>query len=516
VAVAAVLLGGLGVLGVWLLNSGSETAPSPTEYRQTPAPTNTQPAPVADNGKLDGADIFEANKYAAFQIYLYKNGVHVGWGSGFFIDPDGTAVTNHHVMVGMDSAKVVMHDKREFDITGYYSYDIDNDLAVIKVDGKGGRFDAVTIREDAVRPGEQVYAIGGPDGEPLTITGGEMSIIVEKPIEYGIYAIPGMLQTTASIYGGNSGGPLFDTWGRVIGINSATHIERDSQQWAVPIGRVQIPEAGADINRLPLGTSMPQWDGRVAYLRQFPQIPDFLSVSRNASLLLAGTADDLGHTLTLDFDGTGAYHFEYAYYYALDESYFIPDTNEYDDILGEHGFLFQHWEIIDSVRYAFLYNSSLDMSLVYGYYDQYEIMFLTIGRGNAYQRLLGGGAAQTPNNIGGYANFPSVPDFGVLSPSSRLADKGYAYELGFDNFRIEGDLWIAANDYVYLYNAPPGGFLAAIVMYEAQLSVSGFELAEIDFYFEDNAYAALYQGPNGLTVALIRFYDSDELCIAIG
>jgi len=372
----------------------SDTPPQEI-YIQASAPPEISNISTGDTGVLNPAQVFAQNKDAAFQIYVYVGGRHVGWGSGFFIDSSGIAVTNHHVLNGMDAAEAVLYDGSRYEITGYYSYDIENDLAIIQVDNSRGGFDAVTMgRSDSVNVGDRVYAIGGPGGDPLTLTEGIISRFANEPLSYDIYTVAGMLQSTAFIYGGNSGGPLFNDHGHVIGINSAGHIERESTQYAVPSNRVVPPQSGAPLYSLPVGAppaSIHRNPGQISVYDRYPFIPDFRSVSYTASLILSGTAEDVGVDLFLDIDRSGVFNFDYAFYYSLEERHFIPDTDDYDIVLENNGFIFQGIEItedIDDVTYVFLYHPGNNVSLVYSYYWEYEVLFILIGTGNAYDQLM--------------------------------------------------------------------------------------------------------------------------------
>jgi len=351
---------------------------------------------------LSPSQIYGNNIDSVFQIFFHINDYYVGWGSGFFISESGVAVTNHHVLDGVENAIIILEDGSEYNITGYYSYDVENDLAVIQVDGKGRLFRPVIIgTPDLLSVGDRVYAIGGPGGDPLTLTEGIISRFAHEPINYDIYTIAGMLQSTAFIYGGNSGGPLFNDRGHVIGVNSAGRLDRESTQWAVPVDRVEIPTAGATLRSLPVGTvTQAHTPGQIFGFERYPDIPDFMSVSSNASLHLSGTAMDLGIDLVIDIDEEGLYIFDYAYFFALSEDYFISDTDLYDDVLEDNGFIFQD-VIITSTNdeieetYVFLFNSRLNISLVYCYYWEIEALLILIGRGNAYE-ILGG----TDSDIG--------------------------------------------------------------------------------------------------------------------
>jgi serine protease Do len=136
-------------------------------------------------------------------------------GSGFFVSPDGFIVTNNHVVQNADDIKVILKDGRELKAT-LVGRDEGTDLAVIRV--AGANFPYVNF-EDHARPrvGDWVLAVGNPYDLGGTATAGIVSAynrdIGEKFVDY--------IQIDAPINRGNSGGPTFDTYGRVIGVNTA-------------------------------------------------------------------------------------------------------------------------------------------------------------------------------------------------------------------------------------------------------------------------------------------------------
>ena len=137
-------------------------------------------------------------------------------GSGFFISPDGYIVTNNHVVENADEIKVTLTDGRELD-ADVVGRDEGTDLAVVKVRG-GGKFPFVNFENSAKpRVGDWVIAVGNPFGLNGTATAGIISSygrdIGDTFVDY--------IQIDAPINRGNSGGPTFDTYGRVIGVNTA-------------------------------------------------------------------------------------------------------------------------------------------------------------------------------------------------------------------------------------------------------------------------------------------------------
>ena len=141
-----------------------------------------------------------------------------GLGSGFIIDKDGIIVTNNHVIEGADEITVIMSNQQEF-TAELLGRDPKADLAVLKIDP--GSTDLVSVPwgdSDAMRVGDWSIAIGNPLGLGGTVTAGIISAI-SRDLGSGPYVK--FLQTDASINRGNSGGPLFNIEGEVIGINSA-------------------------------------------------------------------------------------------------------------------------------------------------------------------------------------------------------------------------------------------------------------------------------------------------------
>jgi serine protease Do len=170
-----------------------------------------------------------------------------GQGSGFIVDADGIIMTNAHVVDGADEVTVKLVDKREFTAKVLGS-DKTTDIAVLKIDAKN--LPTVKIgNPDTTRVGEWVVAIGTPFGLENTVTSGIVS--AKSRSLPGDSYIP-FIQTDAAVNPGNSGGPLFNLKGEVIGINSQIFSRSGGFQglaFAVPIDvamqvRDQIQQTG--------------------------------------------------------------------------------------------------------------------------------------------------------------------------------------------------------------------------------------------------------------------------------
>jgi S1-C subfamily serine protease len=154
-------------------------------------------------------------------------------GSGFFISDQGYLITNNHVVEGTNSVNIVLSNgvQQKATVVGTDQY---NDIAVLKTDGKVPAV-AKLGNSDVLKPGESVIAIGSPLGDfKNTVTVGVVSA-TGRSIDTGQgYQIEGLIQTDAAINQGNSGGPLVDLAGEVIGIN--TLIVRNTGSGAVAEG----------------------------------------------------------------------------------------------------------------------------------------------------------------------------------------------------------------------------------------------------------------------------------------
>jgi serine protease Do len=144
--------------------------------------------------------------------------VITGEGSGFFISPDGYAVTNNHVVDHAKSVQVTTDDGTIY-TAKVIGTDPKTDLAVIKVDGKGD-FPYVKFADNAPKVGDWVVAVGNPFGLGGTVTAG---IVSARGRDIGAGPYDDYVQIDAPINKGNSGGPAFDVNGNVIGVNTAIY-----------------------------------------------------------------------------------------------------------------------------------------------------------------------------------------------------------------------------------------------------------------------------------------------------
>jgi putative serine protease PepD len=177
-----------------------------------------------------------------------------GLGSGVIISSDGEILTNNHVIAAGGSFTVTFNDGSTAKAT-VIGADPTTDLAVIKAQGVSGLKTAVLGNSSTVKVGDQVVAIGSPEGLQGTVTSGIVSALNRKVTASGNQGgnpysqssssqttYTGAIQTDASINPGNSGGALFNLQGQVIGINSSIYSTTDGSiglGFAIPINQAK-------------------------------------------------------------------------------------------------------------------------------------------------------------------------------------------------------------------------------------------------------------------------------------
>ncbi len=147
-----------------------------------------------------------------------RGGVTLGQGSGFFISPDGYAVTNNHVVENAENVQVTTDDGKNFKAK-VIGTDPRTDLALIKIDGSGP-FPYVQLTDKVPRIGDWVLAIGNPFGLSSTVTAG---IVSARGRAINSSPYDDFLQIDAPVNRGNSGGPAFDVEGKVVGVTTAIY-----------------------------------------------------------------------------------------------------------------------------------------------------------------------------------------------------------------------------------------------------------------------------------------------------
>jgi len=241
IAIAAYMLGSSGIL----------------------SPRNVSAAPVLYNEDIVSS-IYENASPAVFQIEVTQtiSGLtdafkQEGEGTGFLIDTEGHILTNNHVVKGASNVYIVLNGNQvEAKVLGI---DPVHDLAVISIDpAKVAGINPLQFGDsDAIKPGQMAIAIGNPYGLDDTITVGVIS-----GLNRSAGGLTGMIQTDATLNPGNSGGPLLNINGQVIGINTAiesTAIGATNIGFAIPanVAKAALPDllAGKQVKRPWIGIS---------------------------------------------------------------------------------------------------------------------------------------------------------------------------------------------------------------------------------------------------------------------
>ena len=218
-------------------------------------------------------------------------------GSGFILTEDGYVVTNNHVVEDATSVTVKLYDGQEYEAQ-IIGTDAMNDVALLKIEASG--LQAVTVgNSDELSVGEEVIAIGNPLGElTFTMTAGCISAL-DREINTDGTPI-NMMQTDAAINSGNSGGPLFDMNGNVVGITTAKYSGSTSSGasiegigFAIPINDVMdiiydLQEYGYVKDRAYLGVTVRDLNDSTAQTYGLPVGPMVQSVSEGSCAEKAG------------------------------------------------------------------------------------------------------------------------------------------------------------------------------------------------------------------------------------
>jgi len=231
---------GVIIAGEFNTSSVVATAPrGPSANGQGVRPTGLSLTPAVVNF----ADVVERMNAAVVNIDSMSRGkpdaprdfdrAREGAGSGFIIDRDGFILTNHHVIDGAQRITVTLADGRVFraQVAGT---DPAIDVALLKIPGSPDLPEAPLGNSDELRVGEWVCAIGNPLGYVHSVTVGVVSFLGRKLFDP---SLDDYIQTDAAINFGNSGGPLINGRGEVIGINSAISSKASNIGFAVPINQ---------------------------------------------------------------------------------------------------------------------------------------------------------------------------------------------------------------------------------------------------------------------------------------
>jgi len=255
-------------------------------------------------------------------------------GSGFVIDKAGHIITNYHVVKGAEKVQVSFSGQDEITAT-VVGTDPSTDVAVLKIDARARALTPLLLgNSDAVTVGDAVFAIGNPFGFTRTLTTGVVSALQRQLAAPNSLPIEHAIQTDAAINHGNSGGPLIDIAGRVIGVTSQISTGNTGQQgsigigFAIPINTVRNVAAqiikNGKVDHAYLGVETQQVSARLAKLFNLPTSTGLLlrrvtagSGAAKAGLragqtpvIVQGESYMLGGDIIVGVDGRGVQNYE--------------------------------------------------------------------------------------------------------------------------------------------------------------------------------------------------------------
>ena len=282
--VVAALVGGIVAVGFGAAVGAGDGDGETTVIRESAAAAAT--VPVQSSAAEDGISIEDIYRRAApgvVQVTVFAPDPFSGQesaqglGSGFVIDKAGHIVTNYHVIKGADEVAVNFSgdDRVQAQVVGS---DPSTDIAVLRVDTPARALSSLALgNSESVRVGDPAVTIGNPFGLESTVTAGIVSALQRELRAEGGYTIDRVIQTDAPINRGNSGGPLLNARGEVIGVNTAIFSPSGDNigiGFAIPINTVrdvvaELIEKGR-VDHAWLGVTMQAVDEELAETFRLP------------------------------------------------------------------------------------------------------------------------------------------------------------------------------------------------------------------------------------------------------
>ncbi len=269
---------------------------------------------VGINKTISSSDFFEIDPLDPFGSFRKIPGrnrkVEQNIGSGFIISEDGLIITNKHVVSDSEATyKVLTNDNKKLDVVKIYRDPL-NDLAILKVNASGLK-PLKLGNSDNLKLGQMAIAIGTPLGEfTNTVTVGILSglgrgITAGSPFEGYVEKLDNVIQTDAAISPGNSGGPLLNSAGQVIGINTAIAQEGQNIGFAIPVTVVKdlienFNKQGGSFERPYIGVRYKIIDRQTAVANDLVEGAYVIEVLKNSPAEKAAIQDE---DVIIEFDG---------------------------------------------------------------------------------------------------------------------------------------------------------------------------------------------------------------------
>lgn len=211
-----------GLVSVACSEDDTGSPPAATEGTQQPISNQGTSGASAGMSDIVAGDLSSVVSQVINSVVLIENADGPGSGSGIVIDDEGHILTNYHVVEALSRAKVTLYDGSA-SLAEVVGTDPGNDLAIIRATGfTADQLQPANLGNSAeAEVGDAVFAIGNPFDEAFTVTQGIISAVNRSSPSFGGRSIQGVIQTDAALNPGNSGGPLFNLAGEVVGINTS-------------------------------------------------------------------------------------------------------------------------------------------------------------------------------------------------------------------------------------------------------------------------------------------------------
>jgi len=262
---------------------------------------------------LDSFQIDPFNPFSPFKrVPGTTQKIEQNIGSGFIIYKNGLVITNKHVVADSEATyEVITNDKKKYNVEKIYRDSL-NDLAILKITPPPGGLKPLTLGDsNKLKLGQLVIAIGTPLGEfTNTVTSGIVSglgrgITAGSPYENYVERLDNVIQTDAAISAGNSGGPLLNSKGQVIGINTAVSQEGQNIGFAIPSSVINnlitnFDKRGGSFERPYIGVRYKMIDRQTAIMNDIVAGAYVVQVIENSP---ASKADIQEEDVITEFDG---------------------------------------------------------------------------------------------------------------------------------------------------------------------------------------------------------------------
>jgi len=256
--------------GVAPLSAQQQKGPPPS-YHEVPAPKSKKVTQASSTAEDLPTLTRKALPAVVLVVAADKAGKEIHQGSGFLVSGDGKVVTNYHVIEGTTSAVFKLPNGAFYTVEGVLALDQDRDLAMLKATGRDFPFLALGD-SDNVQVGEQVIAIGSPLALEATVSNGIVSAIRELD-----ETKEKVIQTTAAISPGSSGGVLLNSRGQVIGVTAFQMTKGQNLNFAIPADYIKPLLAAKNVTPLePADTpTVKTSEARVENPETGPNIPRY-------------------------------------------------------------------------------------------------------------------------------------------------------------------------------------------------------------------------------------------------